>query len=130
MGRKLIDLMGQTFGRLTVVDRDTSDLHGCAQWRCSCECGGSAVVRGADLRSGHTRSCGCLWRETSAAANTKHGKHGTPEYKVWDARFCSTATTNRSGNGNLERPRRRLTRPRSLGPRAGRSSMTTVTLTR
>jgi hypothetical protein len=30
---------------------------------CGCDCGGTTTVRGANLSSGHTRSCGCLLEE-------------------------------------------------------------------
>lgn len=60
MGR-LIDLTGQVFGRLTVLERNPeNDNSGYATWVCQCSCGKKAIVRGARLRSGHTQSCGCL----------------------------------------------------------------------
>ena len=51
---------------------------------CICECGHEVSVMVKKLRSGHTRSCGCLQRES----RTKHG-HNTgqksPTYQTWDA---------------------------------------------
>lgn len=46
-----------------------------AQWACKCECDESKIiiVRGVSLRSGHTKSCGCLHREAVSAANFVHG---------------------------------------------------------
>lgn len=61
---RLIDLTGRRFGRLTVEQRDGSDPRGQAQWRCRCECGARTVVRGGDLRSGNTKSCGCRQNES------------------------------------------------------------------
>jgi hypothetical protein len=52
------------FGRLTVIKRDRRerrDPH--AYWRCRCDCGREAIVQGSKLRTGWTRSCGCLLRE-------------------------------------------------------------------
>lgn len=77
MGRKksekLIDLMGQTFGRLTVVGRaDDYVLDStCMQvvWRCICTCGEVRNVRSSRLRSGVTRSCGCYRRERAHSLN-------------------------------------------------------------
>jgi hypothetical protein len=37
-----------------------------ACWRAECRCGNFVVVRGADLRNGHVKSCSCLKKETSA----------------------------------------------------------------
>ena len=63
-GRALIDLTGQKFGRLYVVDRyDTPDMKSRPLWRCFCDCGRVAIVEGQNLRAGMTRSCGCLRTE-------------------------------------------------------------------
>lgn len=74
MGR-LIDMTGQRFGRLKVLELvDMAAIVGeekRALWLCECECGNQTVVIGANLRSGATRSCGCLRRET---ASRKSGK--------------------------------------------------------
>ena len=59
MGRKLIDLTGQQFGLLTVVDR-APNTTGDARWNCHCSCGNGTVSWGANLRSGNTTSCGCV----------------------------------------------------------------------
>ncbi len=59
MGRKLIDLTGRKFGRLTVVGR-SENIKGQTRWNCNCECGKKTVVYGGALRLGTTCSCGCL----------------------------------------------------------------------
>lgn len=66
---KAVDLTGQTFGRLTVLERAGSDRRGNAQWLCQCECGNSTVVVGYHLRSGNTQSCGCYSSELTAKRN-------------------------------------------------------------
>lgn len=54
------DLLGQKFGKLTIIARDGSDKRGEAKWLCQCECGSQPIsVLGSNLRSGHTQSCGC-----------------------------------------------------------------------
>lgn len=81
-----IDLKGQNFGRLTVQERGGKNKHGHCLWGCVCSCGNYVVVQGEHLRSGHTRSCGCLAREVSVEngkARATHGQHGTPEYVSW-----------------------------------------------
>jgi hypothetical protein len=83
-------MLGLTFGRLTVVER-AENYRRLAQWLCECECGGSAVVRGSSLRSGQTRSCGCLALEHTRSIQREptHGhtrgglKH--PLYAAWAA---------------------------------------------
>lgn len=48
---------GKKFNRLTATKK--VGLY----YRCSCECGGTALVRSDHLYSGHTKSCGCIQRE-------------------------------------------------------------------
>lgn len=57
------DLSGQTFGLLTAIRRTTKTAKGSLStryWYCECACGGSKVVLNASLKSGYTKSCGCL----------------------------------------------------------------------
>lgn len=56
---KFIDLTGQRFGRLAVVERAWS-RKGQLFWLCKCDCGKECVIQGSSLRGGRTRSCGCL----------------------------------------------------------------------
>ena len=69
---KLIDLTGKKFGRLTVIKRsypNSEDEY--PNWLCKCECGNERIVRGDLLRNGHTKSCGCLRKETLTYRNEK-----------------------------------------------------------
>lgn len=55
------DLTGQQFGLLTVKKRvGTLEKDRRATWKCKCECGKTVIVRAVDLKSGNTKSCGCL----------------------------------------------------------------------
>lgn len=71
---KRIDLTGQRFGRLTVIRYDHAEHDG-AHWLCKCDCGTEKVLAGYSLRSGRTRSCGCLANEMRAA-RAEHIRHG------------------------------------------------------
>lgn len=62
---KLIDLTGQKFGRLTVLDKAPS-RNGFVYWLCQCDCGTIKEIRGASLKSGKSQSCGCLKNEIVA----------------------------------------------------------------
>lgn len=57
------DLTGQKFGKLTVLhkaeDYITKQGKHRTAWVCECECGNQITVRNDDLKSGHTKSCGC-----------------------------------------------------------------------
>jgi hypothetical protein len=75
MGR-LIDLSGQKFGRLLVVDishRIRQNGKTVIHWNCICDCSNKpCVVKGHSLRRGNTRSCGCLGEENRAVAGHKN----------------------------------------------------------
>lgn len=70
---KLIDLTGRRFGRLTVLGRagtykpPDDPLHSMVTWHCRCDCGNETVVIGANLRYGHSTSCGCKRHERRRA---------------------------------------------------------------
>jgi hypothetical protein len=59
---KIIDLAGQRFGRLLVVECLGIKNRG-RVWQCRCDCGRRTKVRASNLRSGNTKSCGCVKRE-------------------------------------------------------------------
>ncbi len=62
-----IDIGGERFGRLRAIALAVERTpRGQAKWHCLCDCGQSAVVASMKLRSGHTKSCGCLKRRTGA----------------------------------------------------------------
>lgn len=72
---QMIDLTGQTFGRLTVTGpSEKPTLHNGKLWRCLCACGNEKVLSSGHLRSGNTRSCGCLRRETTSKLTFSHGE--------------------------------------------------------
>lgn len=68
-----IDLIGQRFGRLIVLERDSKENHrdSAAYWVCQCDCGNKTIVRTGSLKSGSTKSCGCYRRERAIKENTK-----------------------------------------------------------
>jgi len=77
------NLTGEVFGRLTVVARDFTRKYYKPRWLCQCDCGEQKVVRAVALKSGTTRSCGCLAREGTKKRATRHGKTGSPTYLSW-----------------------------------------------
>ena len=91
-----LNLNGMRFGRLTaihLVDRK--------RWRCICDCGNHRDVLVGQLRSGKTKSCGCLALEVAVAKGKATRRHGhcadgksTSEYRTWDSmrRRCGDPT--------------------------------------
>ena len=67
MGRKIIDLTGQRFGKLIVLelDKEGSKLSSNrnSRWLCKCDCGNLHTASSYNLRRGDTKSCGCLRKE-------------------------------------------------------------------
>lgn len=59
---KFINRVGQTYGRLTVIERDTRSA-GKVRWRCRCTCGTVIAVVAGNLTTGNTVSCGCFQQE-------------------------------------------------------------------
>lgn len=84
MGRR-IDLTGQKFGRLIVLNECITDKNGRCVWKCRCDCGHTTTVSSGNLRSGHTQSCGCLWKETVPGANKFDCMYDSNSrlYKIW-----------------------------------------------
>lgn len=70
MGRKIIDLTGQRFGRLVVLGRAENKGKD-TMWHCRCDCGNEKDIRGASLQAGLTKSCGCLSKETTSKVRFK-----------------------------------------------------------
>lgn len=65
-----VDLTGQVFGRLTVLNRAEDYISPSGskrvRWHCKCECGNETTVTGDLLKKGKTRSCGCLQSELTS----------------------------------------------------------------
>lgn len=68
MGKPRIDETGKIYGKLTVLEY-ISEKGKKSKWKCKCECGNIILVDGADLRRGHTRSCGCYQKEQTSKAS-------------------------------------------------------------
>jgi len=79
-----LDLRGATFGRWTVLDFVGGKPQ--SKWNCLCECGVQRHVAGANLRSGHSTSCGVCTRSLYAKQNAT----------VRDNRGDKNANTRRS----------------------------------
>lgn len=91
---KIIDLTEQRFGRLTVIKRAGSNFYGTPLWLCQCDCGATSVVRGDKLRSGVTKSCGCILRDRAKGAAPASGDSGVRLYRIWHAMKRRCYNTN------------------------------------
>ncbi len=79
-----VDIVGEVFGSLTVVDRIDTGTGGDSVWKCLCVCGSTHHVTTGNLTSGGTKSCGCRpsftlkhhpsWSGHEAITGTEWGK--------------------------------------------------------
>jgi hypothetical protein len=79
------DLTGERFGRWLVVEHSHVKAKN-HYWLCRCDCGREKAVGVSGLKTGLSRSCGCLMRELAKTRQLRHGgaagkKSG--EYQVW-----------------------------------------------
>lgn len=94
------DLTGIVFGKLTVVsEHDASN--GLRRWLCRCECGTEKVVFHSALKSGMTKSCGCLRREVTAKRMSVHGgalrNKKTAAYRIWSGMIARCLIKSATG---------------------------------
>lgn len=81
---RLIDITNLRYGGWLVLRQDGNALRGGAMWVCRCNCGVERRVLGSDLRSGKSKSCGCVGsRATMGARSTKHAMTGSRLYVTW-----------------------------------------------
>lgn len=80
--------MNERYERLLIIE-DMPSIKSGGQFRkfvkCKCDCGKEIVTLLQNLKSGCTKSCGCLRSEKSRKRMTKHNKCDLPEYDVWRA---------------------------------------------
>ena len=81
MSDRFIDETGNVHHDLYVLYKVVKN--GRVYWHCKCTCGNETDVRGDSLRSGDTKSCGCLQRERSSEQNTTHGCVYEPWYHTY-----------------------------------------------
>lgn len=93
---RIVDITGRQYGKLTAIKRVGTDKWGCSLWLCKCECGNEKIISYSHLKSGASQSCGCLCRERTKQANTKHLMVGTRLYRAWHH------MKNRCTNPNVE----------------------------
>ena len=75
-------MRGDVYGRLTVI-RELPRVGIKRLVECRCTCGNTIDVKVSDLRTGDTKSCGCLFKEQLIQRNTKHEDCFSAEYCTW-----------------------------------------------
>ena len=75
MSNGLKDELNNKYGRLVVIGRAPNTKEGRATWYCRCDCGNIIPVLGKHLRSGNTKSCGCLQKQRAVEANLNRSEN-------------------------------------------------------
>lgn len=74
---KYKNIQNLRFGKLTavkVIFKKNKNYY----WECLCDCGKKTMVMGSRLRSGNTKSCGCI-------VKIRNGLSKSKEYRIWKA---------------------------------------------
>ena len=75
--KNAMNLLGKTFGDLTVIDRaPKAGKNGGARWLCRCSCGQTCVYLGTLLAGGKRMHCGCKTERTYAFADIAGQRFG------------------------------------------------------
>ena len=79
-------MVGKTFHRWTVL-RETTQKNNNGNYLClaQCKCGTKRMVSCSSIRSGKSKSCGCIASEKTAKRNKTHQKSKHPLYPRWNA---------------------------------------------
>jgi hypothetical protein len=94
MGNNVKDLVGQKFGRLTVIEDSGERYYQVIKWRCKCECGNECLAMGYQLKNGSIKSCGCYNRDRVA----KMGKrNSTDKLKIFREKLDKNNTSGARG---------------------------------
>lgn len=78
-----IDVSGQRFTRLVAVRALKQAGSRRLRWECLCDCGKLAFPTATQLRTGHSKSCGCLSADAARSRVTTHGLSKSREFNVW-----------------------------------------------
>lgn len=79
-----VNLIGERYGRLIVVEYLRKDEKRGHIWKCQCDCGNVKESTTSYLRSGGCKSCGCLDKEhRKKTKNLTHGLTKSVSYRAW-----------------------------------------------
>lgn len=94
---KYVDITGHKYNRLLALEDVGKDVRNGRVWKCRCDCGNYVNVSSNHLRRGHSKSCGCISRESAVQRFTTHGhtkKGQSTEYKAWSNMISRCTNSN------------------------------------
>lgn len=90
MGHKRLNLVGNKYHKLTVVEFAGLDTRRNSRWLCRCECGGMAVHTGCNLKRGAIKTCGC--EQHAKRVDLKAEDH--PDFGIFEGMLARCYTTS------------------------------------
>ena len=99
---KANNLIGQRFGKLTVIGRAENSNTGKTRWLCKCDCGNMKKnsVDSHSLKTGKVKSCGCLYRESNNKNARIHGLTKSRLHLIWSG--MKARCNNPKANGYMQ----------------------------
>ena len=94
------NIQGQRFGRLTALRYDHTNKNNNAVWECQCDCGRKMLTMTASLKSGNTKSCGCLHNEQLSQRRKTHGESRSRLHIVWKGMLQRCNNANKKNYHN------------------------------
>lgn len=82
---KRVEKIGDIFGLWKVINTKRFYFKNYSYLTCQCECGVIQKVNIKNLRSGSSKSCGCVNIKKIIDRNTKHNRRFTREWRIWQA---------------------------------------------
>lgn len=85
-------IIGRSFGMLKPIEKIGTTGHREAIYKCLCDCGKTVEIKGGNLTSGNSTSCGCNKNKMISEKNSTHGKSTARLYKIWEGmkRRCNS----------------------------------------
>ena len=90
-----ISLVGEKYGKLTVIERVENNRYDQICYKCKCECGGEVIVSGSNLKKGNTNSCGCLKSKGEMIINNWLQKNNIDFRSQYSFKDCILSTGRR-----------------------------------
>ena len=83
--KNFTSLIGNKYGRLTVISLSDYKIDNRITYVCKCDCGNTTIVKSVNLtrKTRPTRSCGCIKKELNKTRGIKHNQTKTRIYKIW-----------------------------------------------
>jgi hypothetical protein len=110
--KRRLDIIGNRFGRLTVLECVGLNKCGGTIFLCECDCGNKKTISRSHIVSGDTRSCGCLRKDTDYHPNCiltckrghEYNEDNTGIYKHNGTRYCKVCKSITRKKWNMENP--------------------------